>query len=55
MNFIINNYEGLKKPVKFVYAVKDELFHNKEERTKFFDYIIPVIPIINESNSEDVF
>lgn len=55
LNFIINNYEGLKKPVKFVYAVKDELFHNKEERTKFFDYIIPVIPIINESNSEDVF
>lgn len=55
LNFIINNYEGLKKPVKFVYAVKDELFHNKEERTKFFDYIIPIIPIINESNSEDVF
>lgn len=55
LNFIINNYEGLKKPVKFVYAVKDELFHNKEERTKFFDYIIPVVPIINASNSEDVF
>lgn len=55
LNFIINNYEGLKKPVKFVYAVKDELFHNKEERTKFFDYIIPIVPIINESNSEDVF
>lgn len=55
LNFIINNYEGLEKPVKFVYAVKDELFHNKEERTKFFDYIIPIIPIINESNSEDVF
>lgn len=55
MNFIINNYEGLEKPVKFVYAVKDELFHNKEERTKFFDYIIPIVPIINESNSEDVF
>lgn len=55
LNFIINNYEGLKKSVKFVYAVKDELFHNKEERTKFFDYIIPVVPIINASNSEDVF
>lgn len=55
LNFIINNYEGLEKPVKFVYAVKDELFHNKEERTKFFDYIIPIVPIINESNSEDVF
>lgn len=55
LNFIINNYEGLEKPVKFVYAVKDELFHNKEERTKFFDYIIPIIPIINASNSEDVF
>ena len=55
LNFIINNYEGLKKPMKFVYAVKDELFHNKEERTKFFDYIIPVVPIINASNSEDVF
>ena len=28
------------------------MFMNKE-RTKFFDFIIPVIPVINNSNSKD--
>ena len=35
-----------------IYAVKDDIFKD-EERTKFFDYIITVIPIINSSNSKD--
>ncbi|QKJ61743.1 hypothetical protein HQN62_00935 [Flavobacterium sp. M31R6] len=34
----------------FVYAVQDDTF-KKDERTKFFDFIIPVIPVINYSNS----
>lgn len=35
---------------KFVYAIKDDMF-NDQERTKFFDFIIPIIPIINSTNS----
>lgn len=35
----------------FLYLIKDQLFHNDKERTKFFDLIIPVIPFITSHNS----
>lgn len=43
-----------KKPVKFFFLLRDDLFVSKD-RTKFFDYIIPVIPIVDSSNSYDQF
>lgn len=52
LNQLINNYEKINRRIVFVYAVKDDMFKN-DERTKFFDFIIPVIPIINPSNSCD--
>lgn len=52
INKLINDQKKYKssKPIKFIYAIKDDMFTNKE-RAKFFDFIIPVIPIINSSNS----
>lgn len=50
LNQIINGCETIKQKVKFVYAIKDETFDGKD-RIKFFDFIIPIIPIINSSNS----
>lgn len=50
LNTLINNYEMIKNRMIFIYAVKDDMF-TKSDRTKFFDFIIPVIPIINSSNS----
>lgn len=50
LNTILNNYDLIKRRIVFVYAIKDDMFAN-EERTKFFDFIIPVIPIINSTNS----
>ena len=52
LNQLINNSKKIKQDVVFVYAIKDDIFMNKE-RTKFFDFIIPVIPVINNSNSKD--
>ena len=37
--------------VRFFYLIKDSLFSEPEERTKFFDFIIPVVPYINSNNS----
>nr|WP_321451469.1 hypothetical protein [uncultured Carboxylicivirga sp.] len=54
INFLINQSSSIKHDVVFIYALKDDLFTNGE-RTKFFDYIIPIIPIINSSNSESKF
>lgn len=53
LNTILNNYEQIKKRIVFVYAIKDDIFI-KNERTKFFDFIIPVIPIINSTNSGEI-
>lgn len=50
LNTILNNYDLIKRRIVFVYAIKDDMFKD-EERTKFFDFIIPVIPIINSTNS----
>ncbi len=55
LNTLINNYDNIrkKKHVRFIYALKDNVFNN-EDRTKFFDFIIPVIPTMNSTNAADV-
>ncbi|WP_139317802.1 hypothetical protein [Pseudomonas sp. PA1(2017)] len=44
----------IAQPLKFLYAIKDDVFLNKD-RAKFFDFITPIIPIINNSNSREMF
>lgn len=55
INTLLNNYTNinLKKKITFIYAVKDSIF-NGEERTKFFEFIIPVVPIVSTSNAKDI-
>ena len=43
-----------KKPLRFFYLLRDDIFVSKD-RTKFFDYIIPVVPVVDSSNSYDQF
>ncbi len=51
INLLVNNSKKIKKEIVFIYAVRDDMFKEENERTKFFDFIIPVIPVINPSNS----
>lgn len=53
INILLNNSNLIKRRVKFVYAIIDEMFNDKNERVKFFEFIIPVIPFINPSNAND--
>ncbi|WP_254506345.1 YobI family P-loop NTPase [Bacillus altitudinis] len=43
-----------EKPIRFFYLLRDDIFVSKD-RTKFFDYIIPVVPVVDSSNSYDQF
>ncbi len=52
INKLVNDSEKVSGHVKFLYALKDDMFAHKN-RAKFFDFIIPVIPIVNTSNSLD--
>ena len=51
INLLLNNSKTTKdKEIVFIYAVRDDMFTDKE-RSKFFDFIIPIIPVINSTNS----
>ena len=52
LNQLINESKIVDRHITFIYAIKDDIFKD-EERTKFFDFIITVIPVINPSNSKD--
>lgn len=53
INHLINNSQEVKQRVRFIYALSDEMFKD-EARTKFFDFIIPIIPVVDASNSGEM-
>ncbi|MDK8192220.1 hypothetical protein QP794_19195 [Paenibacillus sp. UMB7766-LJ446] len=50
VNVLINRKSSIK--IIFLYLIKDDTFNSKD-RTKFFDFIIPIVPIVDGSNSYD--
>ncbi|GAA6254750.1 MULTISPECIES: YobI family P-loop NTPase [Bacteroides] len=52
LNQLVNESKIVGRHITFIYAIKDDIFKD-EERTKFFDFITTVIPVINPSNSKD--
>lgn len=53
INSLVNSHLKTKRKVlKFLYLLKDDIFVTKD-RTKFFDFIIPIIPVMDSSNSYD--
>ena len=57
INTLANNqlkqYQKKKaKVLKFFYLLRDDIFSTKD-RTKFFDFMIPVVPVIDGFNSYD--
>lgn len=53
LSILIKQAKDIKQTVKFIYSVKDELILT--EKTKFFDFIIPIIPVIDYNNSKNKF
>lgn len=59
LNFLLNKHsktnenenKNENESIKFVYMLRDGIFKSKN-RTKFFDYIIPIVPIVDSKNSE---
>lgn len=56
LNHLLNSSKAINRDnnrqIVFIYAVRDDIFKDTS-RTKFFDFITTVIPIINPSNSCD--
>lgn len=47
---MVNQCEQVGRRIVFVYAVRDDIF-DEVSRTKFFEFVVPIIPVINASNS----
>ena len=55
INTLVNSRrKQTDKPLRFFYLLRDDIFINKE-RTKFFDFLMPVVPVVDSSNSYDQF
>ena len=55
LNFLLNSFiqtNGNGRIVRFVYMIKDSLFFSKN-RTKFFDFIVPIVPVVDSKTSEN--
>ncbi len=55
LNMLINESEDFKKrkrTIRFIYAIKDDVF-TRELRTKCFDYIVAVVPVVDHYNVID--
>lgn len=57
LNFLLNSFlktqdEDNNNVVKFVYMLRDGMFFSKN-RTKFFDFIVPIVPVVDSKNSEN--
>jgi len=54
INILLNNSASVGgRKISFIYAIGDNVIKDKNERVKFFEYIIPVIPFINSSNAKE--
>lgn len=54
LNCLVNSsqqYMGRRKAIKFIFSISDEMFPDPKERTKFFDYILPVVPYLSSASS----
>ena len=52
LNYLLNADKSKQDSnIKFIYMVRDDLF-DIQTRSKFFDFILPVIPIVDSENSE---
>ncbi len=60
INFLLNKKKsmeeggGKKQIIRFFYLLRDDMFESKG-RTKFFDFILPIVPVVDASNAYDVF
>lgn len=55
LNMLINEsevFKNKKRVVRFIYAIRDDVF-TRELRTKCFDYIVAVVPVVDHYNVTD--
>ncbi|GBR76111.1 hypothetical protein NO2_0719 [Candidatus Termititenax persephonae] len=52
INLLLNASAKIGRRIVFIYVLRDDVFKD-ESRTKFFDFIIPIIPTVTVLNSKE--
>lgn len=55
LNKIINDSKVVKQQVFFIYLLKEDIFKKYEDKNKFYDFIISVVPYTTRSNTKEIF
>lgn len=50
ISVLVNNSQQVGRKITFIYALRDDIFKD-DGRTKFFDKIIPIVPVVNVGNA----
>lgn len=51
LNLILNSCSGIDKKITFVYSLRDSIYSKITDRTKFYDFIISVLPLSTSVNA----
>ena len=54
LNALLNNSEFVNRKITFIYTLRDSVFSDTLEKTKVFDFIIPITPFVSSSNSKEI-
>ena len=60
VNYLLNQRNRIhdrkeqRQIMRFFYLLRDDIFESKD-RTKFFDFILPIVPVVDASNTYDKF
>lgn len=50
LNKVLNDSNVVSRPIRFIYAISDDVFEGPD-RTKFFDAIVPILPVVAGANA----
>lgn len=57
INYLLNGNEAIKKnnkKITFILCVKEGVFNSAQERSKYFDFIISLVPYYNPDNARQI-
>lgn len=53
LNYKINNSNSVSQKVSFIYLFREDIFLSVEDKSKFYDHIVSIMPISTYYNSKD--
>lgn len=53
INHVLNNNKRIRRKITFIYCVSDNFFQNYNDRAKFFDFVLSLVPVLGHKSVGD--